>query len=546
MFTLPPPAVDASTRLLRVLASLAAQLDPVKGIKASTLRGFAEDIEDIRKEHGESLSSEVRQPLATAVSCLSSFADATVPYADCLPAHTALSQALPLLLVPLRPPSPPRLSPFLRLPTEVVARIVDFCQDDDLRLRQNTNLALSRTCRLFHRAVSPILDGEMCVFTTGQLDRLAVVVAAQELNNDVGYDPTVPVRLSVQIDPKSLSQLGGESLGSTLLRLAKSFQADVLNGGLRRRVVSGSLPAFEDLHHLVGMSGDDFCDFVLYDWPSSTTLTLPVCGANEDYGISVVDALLRTPCTSVYLGAAAVPYEIAAVDIDLAIDRHVGFDDDITLSHLVVLAAPYLRFPPSDFLDFISHAAPNFDIDSQPVPCDPALQHLEIAFNLDHAATYPDQLPAIFTFLAPTLCHLSLRLRDRFVMTEKKASIVQQLVDALKLCTNLVHLELGGHGLDQDDIFSVATSLSRLHHLTPLPLPHSFYFPGLPHSFHTLPPSLRSLVVCVPANLNLDKEGQDEKSPLNQCLEVCDARGVELRFEQRVAEERWLDRTLFL
>ncbi|GAA5862785.1 hypothetical protein JCM8547_006545 [Rhodosporidiobolus lusitaniae] len=82
---------------------------------------------------------EVRQRLDTAIESLSSAHDG-LSYENCLPLITALSVAAELAAAPPYPPSPsPSPSPFSLLPAELVARIVHFCQSDDLRLRHNTN-----------------------------------------------------------------------------------------------------------------------------------------------------------------------------------------------------------------------------------------------------------------------------------------------------------------------------------------------------------------------------------------------------------------------
>ncbi|GAA6035347.1 hypothetical protein JCM8097_008825 [Rhodosporidiobolus ruineniae] len=169
MSTLSPSAVDASRRLLRILASLVVQLDPVKGIKASTLRGFVEDVEDIGKEHGASLDATVRKLLSKAASSVPLDVP-LVPYAVCISLHLALSQVLDALVQA----GPAAESAFSRLAPELVDAIVAYCQDDDFRLRQNTNLALSRTCWAFNRSTSPILAAEMHLFTPGQLERVGV------------------------------------------------------------------------------------------------------------------------------------------------------------------------------------------------------------------------------------------------------------------------------------------------------------------------------------------------------------------------------------
>ncbi|GAA5862838.1 hypothetical protein JCM8547_006565 [Rhodosporidiobolus lusitaniae] len=94
--------------------------------------------------------------------------DDPLPYRTGLDALGTLARALSLLS---RPSSPSPPSPFSRLPAELNARVVHFGQSDDLRLQQNTNLALSRTCRALYLAVRPILAAELHLFKPGQLER---------------------------------------------------------------------------------------------------------------------------------------------------------------------------------------------------------------------------------------------------------------------------------------------------------------------------------------------------------------------------------------
>ncbi|GAA5977400.1 hypothetical protein JCM11641_000086 [Rhodosporidiobolus odoratus] len=113
-------------------------------------------------------SQDLRQHLDVAISSLST-SSSTVPYVQCLDAQAAMVAALRLFASPL----PIRPSPFFRLPSELVSHIVQFCQDEDLFVRQSTNLALSRTTRSLYRAVRPILRVEVHLFTAQQLERVS-------------------------------------------------------------------------------------------------------------------------------------------------------------------------------------------------------------------------------------------------------------------------------------------------------------------------------------------------------------------------------------
>lgn len=61
MSTTPSSAVQASTKLLRVVSALIAQVDPIKGGRASVMQGLAEEVSEVLVEIGGHLP-EVRDP----------------------------------------------------------------------------------------------------------------------------------------------------------------------------------------------------------------------------------------------------------------------------------------------------------------------------------------------------------------------------------------------------------------------------------------------------------------------------------------------------
>lgn len=55
-----PPAVQASRKLLRVIAALSTQVDPIDGGRASTMRGLAEEGKEVLEQSGAGFP-DVRQ-----------------------------------------------------------------------------------------------------------------------------------------------------------------------------------------------------------------------------------------------------------------------------------------------------------------------------------------------------------------------------------------------------------------------------------------------------------------------------------------------------
>ncbi|GAA6043543.1 hypothetical protein JCM8097_001214 [Rhodosporidiobolus ruineniae] len=519
MSTLPQSAVDASTRLLRVLASVAAQLDPVKGIKATTLRGFAEDIEDIRKDQFDLFSFERRPG----------------PYLDAVSAHETLSTALRLLASP-PPPSTP--SPFLRLPTELVARIVYFCQTDDLRLRQNTNLALSRTCRLFNRHASPILAREMRLYTPGQVERADAATDAlcarrrkiriQELTVDVKLDeikrqpdgswPGRRLKLLITwlLDRNCLSTLylhvrTPADATATALAEPEQHATRVLNAlGMDHREWWWQLPDVQDLHLPAVPSSRD--EYSLFGPP---------------------DSLRR-----LRLGLSSPPYRCDPEKLRRAREYHdrlqarrAELDEEPLEARFEVFAAPYHTFFPDDLRALV-------------VPtCRPVtLTRLDVVVRLVDIRQDAHDLASILHALSPTLCHLALRLRYRGLF---ESAIDKAVLPAVAACKRLEHFELGGADAGEGTMQAFVDcldSLPLLRTLVLLPLSPIFHL-YFPITYRKLPTTLHRLVVYPPDLLAHDSWATWTGGFTDRVMEFCEDNKIELTLKEDKAEwelyEHW-------
>lgn len=111
----------------------------------------------LHRQNARKLLQLVPDTLSTVTSAL--------PYPSAISLVAKISTVADLLLSS----SPLSTPPISNLPAELFSRIVHFCQDDNVRLRQNTNLALSRTSRSFYLAVQAVLAAEAHLFTTSQL-----------------------------------------------------------------------------------------------------------------------------------------------------------------------------------------------------------------------------------------------------------------------------------------------------------------------------------------------------------------------------------------
>ncbi|GAA6035217.1 hypothetical protein JCM8097_006424 [Rhodosporidiobolus ruineniae] len=498
-------SVDASTRLLRVLTSLTAQLDPVKGIDAKTARRTAEDVDDIVEDYGTSLSSDICQLLTSASSSLSALSTSIVPYSACLSAHLSLARALSLFA-----DSPPtRPSPFSRLPTELVDRIVELCQggddDGDMRLRQKTNLALASTCRAFHRSAQPILRREVHLFTLGLLCDLSI--QELKLRNDGSWP--------------------GRHVETVLPELSK---LEVLHVHFRP-----SMPftqyrngSEDQVFQALGLE-EDMWNY-LFDKPTLRDLRMPLFAQHQlsDYAFNKVPFNPPPHLTRLAIGHRDYP-----LDLDLWVPHLVqlpGYPRGHNYTHL---SLPWLPIQPSDLLELIRPAP---DLVSN-------LVHLEVLLMFyDDAAAAVDDLEELFAYLAPSLRSLTIRAdkdREDDWTPDERDEVTDGLCMALSQCKLLEHLEIAASTPCLSTDFSV--NLSRAHP----PNVRSIVFLS-PHALHGLvdyaenrPRSVRSAKICLPSPDDWLALERGDMAVTRGALVVAAEHGLELELWIRLAEAAW-------
>ncbi|BGP12969.1 hypothetical protein JCM10213_006608 [Rhodosporidiobolus nylandii] len=525
MATPSTPAIDASTRLLRVVGLLLPHLDPVKGGKAKALGPVVNDLQELLDEGSLGLPAAVQSLVSSAVASLSSNTP-TILYSDCLTALSAITSALPLLVAPSSPPLP---SPFSHLPAELVARVVDFCQDEDLRLRQNTNLALSRTCRALYAAVRPIiLRREVHLFTAAQLERVAEKVKA-----DDDFRRGI-CQLTTQLElPEISEQKDGTWAGRHLVPLVEALAESPSFAALQLHFrdssgCEGGTSTFEaELLHALGLEGDDWWDFGVYTLEKVPSLVLP--SPNFSHAWTFAVRVLLRPGTKVErleLGSTRFPYAVDPLDLDLVRARH-GLLGRLppSFSQLRSLVLPFFTLRPHN----LALLAPADALS-------PPLERLELAIHLETPDAEEGQLiEAFLSRLAPSLRHLSLRQRGE--PPGGGDEYAKMLQGALGSCT-LTTFELGGTFLCDLDFVEIACCISSLRRLVVLPTPDSRFFSpaGLAMVEPSLPSYLETLTLCTPDRRTRSAGDAWGSRAMRRMFEMCARSGIELKLEERQAE----------
>ncbi|GAA6035325.1 hypothetical protein JCM8097_008816 [Rhodosporidiobolus ruineniae] len=518
----------ATARLLRVVGALITLVDPKKGVKASLLSGLVNEIKEVAEECGSSLSSDVRQRFTSATSSLTSSVDTFVPYTACLSAHVSLARALQLLAVP----SPSSAPPFSKLPVELVAKIVKHCQVDDVRVRQATNLALSRTCRFFRPSVLPILKAEMHLFTPRQLE----VVAKQIRADERGYPALKHLTVDVELDAIQLQQDGswpGRRIPYVVDALLDTAPLETLHVHIRPTPSVNLLAAANSVSEYTAAIEEALAlepDGWHIQVGSVADLAVP-CALSIDYGnlfggFAVRDGVssirrLRVgtsgppPCT-----ADAVEFRHLRILYDDQQAKRAQQGQDTHGFAFETLALPYHLFYPADLLPLVF---PTWSLS-------PTLTHLEVALSISNMQIDSKTTAHILTCLAPSLRRLTLRLvfNTNYIVD---FDVFENLVTpALKECTRLEHLKLGGNALDVT-ILNAVRVLRRLQTLVILSSPDGLDdLAFLPDEVSHFPSSLRSLTL---------GERYIGSDTLNRLMTACEENEIEYRNEPSDAEDRW-------
>ncbi|GAA6005599.1 hypothetical protein JCM10207_005265 [Rhodosporidiobolus poonsookiae] len=544
-----PPHVALATRLLRVVSLLSGQLVPSTGLKASAAALVVDELKEVwRRTSGACrrctlsafltfsppltlLPQDIRQLLDTAISSLSA-PTSIVPYLIALNSQLGLMAILPRLALP-SPPSAP--SVFSRLPAELVTHIVRDCQDDNLRLRQNTNLALASTCRAFHAAVQPIVRREVHLFTPGQLER-AHHSFPRRSTRAAGIEV-----LSVDIGPEELDLTDASWPGrhlSTLIARCESLQSIRLRFG---SATSSNYPLpVNDIWSTMSALGVDWYDFMeeIAALPQLQSLDVPVW--NEELGVVYPSRNWHKPGAKLRhfrLGESTQPVDFSAEDTA----RHIEDYGWLSRPHpYTTLATPFIPFFPKNFLPFLELS-----------PATPSFEHVEVLFELRDLTTDLEHLDDVFRCLSSRIRHLVVRFRTFDRATVPSDGILlfgTRLSRALSQCAKLEHLEFGG-ALMSNQLFEgvLKADLPALHTLVLLPFEYGRL--ALELSVPTCISALRDhargrrIVFCAPRLVEQMLDDPFESSSLAYALNSTEEWGVRFEVEERIAEWAWvLDR----
>ncbi|BGP12947.1 hypothetical protein JCM10213_004369 [Rhodosporidiobolus nylandii] len=527
MATLAAPAIDASTRLLRAASHLLLEVDPVKGGKAKALGLVVDELKDLLDHETPRLPAAVQSLLCSAITSLSSDIP-TIPYPDCLYALSAISSALPLLVSP----SPPRPSPFSRLPAELVAGIVDFCQDEDLRLRQNTNLTLSRTCRPLYTAVRPILAAEVHLFTAGQLEQVAKK-AEQASYARLVRVLTADLSLS-DIARQPDGRWAGWQLPGLVRLLGQAGSLRKVDIQLRPSGKPVEFDSFDEILPAVGLDANEWEElfYPRKSLPTVEELTLPVLSP----GITerpFFRALLKPSSRLKHLriGHPSHPHTLDRGRLARAAAAYKVWHDERggaakAYSSFRTLALPFFPFYP---LDFVRFTAAN------------KLEHLELCLFLDGAVNvHLAPLAELLANLAPSIRRLVLRIKRPGCTVEDASAVCGVLWPGLQACSKLEHLELGGDVVGVDILKKTGM------------LPSVSSFVLLPHAGDHLEAEdaaqemkslwrLKSFTICLPSAAPVEGGGTWSERALRILTETCRIGRTAFKIEGREKEYEWLE-----
>ncbi|GAA5892564.1 hypothetical protein JCM6882_005648 [Rhodosporidiobolus microsporus] len=533
------PAVALSLRLLRLSTSLAALVDPVEGARTALVQPLGDEVKRLMDEESALVTLEVNTLLSSAIDSLSSSfgTSPSLPYISLVTAVARVTAAAErLATTSVLPP------PLARLPTELVARIVQFVQDEpDVLLRQRTNLSLSRSTRLLHTLVQPILAVEVAVGTPRQLEWLADKVER------IGADALSFKRVSIDLHLDKIKRRKDGSWPGSLVfpmlgGLADRGKLDSLSV-LFRSATPWSLDEERgyatnyggEIKKALGLDDDDWWDIChsgpRASLPSIRSLDLPNLSSTfSPRGASQTLFAPGNTLRRLRVGCASPPsiFPPSAFHEDRRAYEHDVEHNIVTPGfRYEVLAVPFHTFYPRDFLPLVVTLPPPL------IPTIPTITHLEVTFRvLDGERDLP-VVAEILQAISPFLRRLALRIKHDITDT-----VEATVLPALESCKALEHVELGGNFVDGEALNSTG-KLPKLRRL--VLLSHAdddfdtWYFADSLPSRRGL--SHVALTLCLPgAQASFERW---TPPALRHFVECCYS-GYDLRIEERPEEWAWM------
>ncbi|GAA6005618.1 hypothetical protein JCM10207_005272 [Rhodosporidiobolus poonsookiae] len=402
-------------------------------------------------------------------------------------------------------------------------------QDDDLRLRQNTNVALASTCRAFHAAVQSILRREIHLFTPGQVLRVHAAFR-QESSRALGVrSMTLDLGLD-QLHRQRDGTWAGRHIGSIIRRFV-SLEALRIRFGSDHQSNSSLPPElYFRVESALGFSEDEWVEsyWTWRDHPKLFHIDVPLL-SSALYNTLPIDDIFRPPANLRHLriGDSSVPLATQVV-MSHRDEWPPEEEEEDAPFRWESFCAPFVTFNGSTLLRLVGQVPPN------PTP---SIRRLEITFYAEDLRDDLDSLGRALTGAIPTLKHLSLRLRTRSLAgrNETYAVCTQTLLPFFR-ASKLRHLEIGGNIVCLEFVATSIYPLPSLHPLTVLPMDDTPF--DLIDLMYHLTRTIRPLVLCTPAWR--DDNIFHDQAWVRMALETSEKLGIELIIEERPAEFAWL------
>ncbi|GAA5989037.1 hypothetical protein JCM11641_002304 [Rhodosporidiobolus odoratus] len=519
---------DALRRLLQLASIFASSIDADTGVESATARFIGSQISlarnSIKQNVGATASNQfLRHPSSAAPTanplsflqnpCLpllqqaieklhreahyGTHAVADVPPTAAFEALSFLGQAGAALACS----DPPLEAVSLKLPSELLALIVDHCQFDKYEDRQKSNMTLALVSRYFYKLVRPRLRSEIHIHSPKHFASLARLLVPGQTRFD---NPLTLLTLDLDLDALRGNVRTGVFPGAAYDMFTTALAKQDLGMSLKhthvhcRRSRIPRYPAM-DLDEEFRAAIPTIIGFDSFYWNSdSIEFSAEPAISEAEYANlwATVGLTKRSRSTSLYIDADALrpPPQWRQLDHIDAVPPVPGMANPRILT---TLAVPHQEFTSATLIALLSPATPTLTrLDfTLSVPLDPPPLLREKHFD------------PLFSYLAPTLESLTLRIHHPFPDPIYPLNVAQsELGQSLSQLTKLKKLELGGAEIAAEVVSHLALSLPNLHLLTFLPHWNRYSLNDSLTDFlgdldDGAYPALRDVRVCLPMKL---------------------------------------------